>query len=77
METKSPKAATESLVLTNDIEISNLPSRNCSFDKLNEYFHNKKKSGINSFKDIKIVDQNTAILCLEDEEGTHLCKLCL
>ena len=59
-------------VFTNDVVITNLTAKNCSIDKLKDYFSNKKKSGISSFKDIKIVNQSTAILCLEDEEGMYI-----
>ena len=51
---------------TNDIKIYNLPPKYCSVSKLTECFLNKKISGISEI----MVDQNTAILCLENDEGT-------
>jgi len=60
---------------TNDVLITNLPTEYCSISKLAKYFCNKKKSGISSFKRVDIVNQNTAILCLLDEEGTVI--LCM
>ena len=67
MAASSPVDATR--IITNNIRISNLPSKYRSVGKLAECFCNKKKSGISSFKEIKMEDQNTAILCLENDEG--------
>ena len=64
-------AVDSAVVLTYNVIISNLSARYCSYDKLKDHFSNTRRSGICSFKDIKIVDQNTAILSLEDEEGMH------
>ena len=66
MAASSPVDATR--IITNDIKICNLPSKYSSDGKLSECFRNKK-SGISSFKEIKMEDQNTAILCLENDEG--------
>ena len=51
------------------IIIDNIPTKLCSTAKLKQYFRNNRKSGISSVKDIVIVNQNRAILCLENEEG--------
>jgi len=55
--------------ITNDIVIDNLPANKCSIDKLTKYFHSKKKSGIKSCKGIEVVENNMAILHLEDDKG--------
>ena len=58
-------------VLTNDITIKNLPPKYCSNSKseLKKYFLNKRKSGISSFIEILYVDETTATLRLENDEG--------
>ena len=61
-------------VLTNDISIKNLPLKYYSNSELlRNYFSNRKRSGISSFKEI-VVDQNaaTATLRLENDEGTYV-----
>ena len=52
-----------------EVTISNLPADKCSVKVLQKYFSNKKKSGINTYEAIKIIDKTTAILRLTDEEG--------
>ena len=56
-------------VFTNEIMISNLSPDKCSHKALNKYFTKKKKSGISTYEDIKIIDKTTAILQLADETG--------
>lgn len=58
------------LVLTNSILIDNLPIQKCNKELLDVYFTNKKKSGIDSYKEIEILDNNRAIVHLESKEGT-------
>lgn len=58
------------IVFTNDIKITNLLVDKCSNKALEKYFSKKKKSGIDTYKRIKIVDKTTAILQLADERGT-------
>jgi len=65
--TKKPKPP----VITNDIKISNLLASKCSLKVLHKYFSNKKKSGINAYKGIEIIDKTTAILQLHDEKGRY------
>ena len=60
---------TGSWVLTNDIIIDNIPTKVYTESKLNKYFKNKIKSG---FKRVEIVNQNTAIIRLKNEEGTYV-----
>ena len=56
-------------VITNDIKISDLSTDKCSLKALQKYFSNKKKSGINTYKEIEIINKTTAILKLHDERG--------
>ena len=58
------------LVLTNSILIDNLPTQKCNKELLDVYFTNKKKSGIDSYKEIKILDDNRAIVHLKSKDGT-------
>ena len=53
------------------ITISNLPTGKCSTKVPQNYFSNKKKSGINTFEAIKVVDKPTAVLQLKDESGEN------
>ena len=55
--------------LSFDITISNLPADKCSVKVLQTYFSNKRRSGINTYKAIKIANKTTAILQLTDERG--------
>ena len=64
----------EPIVLTNVITISNLPTGKCSTKVLQKYFSNKKKSGINTYEEITIVDKTTAVLQLKDESGENYLK---
>ena len=57
-------------VLTSSILIENLPTQKCDKELLDVYFTNKKKSGIDSYKKIEILDENKAIVHLESEDGT-------
>ena len=58
------------LVLTSSILIDNLPARKCNTELLDVYFTNKKRSGIDSYKEIEILDEKRAIIHLESEDGT-------
>ena len=57
------------LVLTS-ILIDNLPEQKCNKEQLDVYFTNKKKSGIESYKKIEILDDKRAIVHLESKYGT-------
>ena len=57
-------------VLTSSILIENLPTPKCNKELLDVYFTNKKKSGIDSYKRIEILDEKRAIVHLESEDGT-------
>ena len=57
------------LVLTS-ILIDNLPPQKCNKEQLDVYFTNKKKSGIESYKKIEILDDKRAIVHLESKYGT-------
>ena len=57
------------LVLTSSILIDNLPTQKCNKELLDVYFTNKKRSGIDSYKQIEILDEKRAIVHLESEEG--------
>ena len=57
--------------LSLDITISNLPADKCSVTVLQTYFSNKRRSGINTYKAIRIVNKTTAILQLPDETGEN------
>jgi len=59
------------MVITNDIKISDLPAEKCSLKVLRKYFSNKKKSGIDTYKGIEIINKTTAILQLHDEKGKN------
>ena len=58
------------LVPINSILIDNLPTQKCNKHILDVYFTNKKKSGIDSYKKIEILDDNRAIVHLESKDGT-------
>ena len=57
------------LILTSSILIDNLPPQKCNEEQLDVYFTNKKRSGIDSYKQIEILDENRAIVHLESEDG--------
>ena len=57
------------LVLTSSILIDNLPTQKCNKHMLDVYFTNRKKSGIDSYKEIEILDDNRAIVHLESKDG--------
>ena len=57
------------IVFTSDIKITNISANKCSAKVLQKYFSNKKKSGISTYKEIKVLDKTTAILQLPDERG--------
>ena len=57
-------------VLTSSILIENLPTLKCNKELLDVYFTSKKKSGIDSYKKIEILDEKRAIVHLESEDGT-------
>lgn len=57
------------LILTSSILVDNLPPQKCNKELLDVYFTNKKKSGIDSYKQIEILDENRAIVHLESEDG--------
>ena len=57
------------LVLSNNIFIDNLPTPKCNKEMLDVYFTNKKRSGIDSYKEIEILDDNRAIVHLENKDG--------
>ena len=57
------------LIFTNSILIDNLPTEKCNKDLLDVYFTNKKKSGIDSYKGIEILDDKRAIVHLENKDG--------
>lgn len=59
------------LILTNSILIDNLPMEKCTKNQLDVYFTNKKKSGIDSYKGIEILDDKRAIVHLENKDGKH------
>ena len=61
----------EPVVVTNDITISNLPAGKCSTKALQKYFSNKRKSGINSYEAIKVINKTIAVLQLKDESGKN------
>ena len=61
--------ARRALVLTSSILIDNLPTHKCNKELLDVYFTNKKRSGIDSYKQIEILDEKRAIVHLESEEG--------
>ena len=65
MASKPPVDPAKSTVV---ISIGNLSSKYCSESKLKEYFHSKRKPGIGTFK-VEFVNQNTALLYLENDEG--------
>ena len=56
-------------VLTSSILIDNIPTQKCNKELLDVYFTNKKKSGIDSYKKIEILDEKRAIVHLESEDG--------
>ena len=58
-----------SAALSSCITIKGLLAKNCSVEVLQKYFSNKKKSGINTYEAIKIINKTTAILQLADEKG--------
>ena len=60
------------IIFTNDVTISNLSADKCSTKALHKYFSNKKKSGINTYKAIKIINKTTAVLQLKDESGKNV-----
>ena len=57
------------LVLNNSILIDHLPTQKCTKEMLDVYFTNKKRSGIDSYKEIEILDDNRAIVHLESKDG--------
>ena len=57
------------LVFTNSILIENLPVQRCNKEMLDMYFTNKKRSGIDSYNKIEILDDNKAIVHLESKNG--------
>ena len=59
------------VVLTNDIKISNMSADKCSTKALHKYFTSKKKSGINTYKGIKVLSKTTAVLQLSNESGKN------
>lgn len=59
------------IIFTNDVTISNLSADKCSTKALHKYFANKKKSGINTYKAIKIINKTTAVLQLKDESAVQ------
>ena len=63
--------ATCPLVLTSSILIANLPVQMCNKELLDMYFTNKKRSGIDSYKEIEILDDNRAIVHLESKDGMY------
>ena len=65
------------LVLTNSILIDNLPVRKCDKEILDVYFTNPKKSGIESYKKIEVLDDKRAIVQLENKDGKHLYNIML
>ena len=57
------------MVMTSSILIDNLPTQKCNIELLDVYFTNKKRSGIDSYKEIEILDERRAIVHLESEDG--------
>ena len=57
-------------ISTNSILVENLPPKMYDKEMLDVYFTNKKKSGIEAYKEIEILDDNKAIVHLESQEGT-------
>ena len=49
--------------------IKNLPPAKCDEDTLDLYFSNKKKSGTDQYKSIKILANDTAVVDFEDEQS--------
>ena len=49
--------------------IKNLPPDKCDEDTLGLYFSNKRKSGVDQYKSIKILANDTAVVDLEDEQS--------
>lgn len=49
--------------------IRNLSDKKCDEDTLDLYFSNKKKSGVDQYKSIEILGNNTAIVDFGDEEN--------
>ena len=59
--------------LANSVLIQNIPTQRCTEDWLEMYFTNKNKSGIESYKEIEVVDHGTAIVHLNNKDGkTHV-----
>lgn len=57
------------LVLTNSILVDNLPTLKCNEEQLDIYFTNKRRSGIDSYKKIEILDDKRAIVHLKSKDG--------
>jgi len=56
----------------NSVLIQSIPIQRCNEDWLEMYFTNKNKSGIESYKEIEVIDHGTAIIRLNNKDGkTH------
>ena len=49
--------------------IKHIPPEKCDKDSLDLYFSNKKKSGVDQYKTIEILANNTAVVDLGDEQS--------
>ena len=49
--------------------IKHIPPEKCDEDTLELYFSNKRKSGVNHYKTIKILTNDTAIVNFMNEQG--------
>jgi len=57
---------------TNSVLIQSIPVQRCNEDWLEMYFTNKNKSGIESYKEIEVIDHGMAIIHLNNKDGkTH------
>jgi len=60
--------------LANSVLLQNIPIQRCNEDWLEMYFTNKNKSGIESYKEIEVVDYGTAVIHLNNKAGKiHNC----
>ena len=60
------------VVLATSVLLENIPTQKCNKDWLDMYLTNKSASGIESYKEIQVIENGRVIVHLENKDGKNL-----
>lgn len=70
-----PIKASRPMVLSTSVLMQNIPTRKCTKEWLDMYLTNTSISGIESYKEIQIIEDGRVIVHLNDKKGKSLVLL--